>query len=106
MGRGMTEAVGLAVLAARFDAFVTLMDEREAAVGRALILQAAEYARRLEVLNHDREEGRHMQGTYLTLATYDAKHTELEKIIEVMRERVVVVEAVAKGAADVGNRLG
>lgn len=52
-------------------------DEYKKVAAKALDLQAAEYERRLDVLNHAHEEARSVLGTYLTRELYERAHGEV-----------------------------
>lgn len=59
-----------------------VLDRREvekelAAIARALELQAREYERRLEILNHAHEQARQVLNTYVTRDLYDRAHFEV-----------------------------
>lgn len=63
---------------------------------KALELQASEYQRRLDTLNHAHEEARRILGTYLTRELYDRAHSE---VVEAQRKydlRLVEIEARVK----------
>ena len=50
---------------------IVRLEERMAAIDKALVLQAAEYSRRLDGLNHAHEEARAVLNTYMTRETWD-----------------------------------
>jgi len=52
---------------------IVRLEERQVADRRALKLQAAEYGRRLDDLNHAHEQAREVQNTYVTTEKYEDK---------------------------------
>jgi len=57
---------------------------------KALELQAKEYERRLENLNHEAERLRSMASTYLPRELYEAKNKEIEIKIESLQKIVSI----------------
>jgi len=78
-------ATEVAVLRAELDALKKLSDERREADRDALKLQAAEYERRLAALNHEADQLRRMQATYLPREVYEAEARELRSRAEALK---------------------
>lgn len=60
------------------------LDLRLAAAEKALHLQAEEYSRRLDALNHEADRLRLMQSTYVPREVWDAEHRRLLSSIEAL----------------------
>ena len=52
---------------------------------KALDLQAREYERRLDALNHSHEEARQVLGTYIPREVYEHNHEQLRESMNVLR---------------------
>lgn len=71
--------------------------EREfAALAKALNLQAAEYERRLDMLNHAHEQARVVLGTYVTRELYERAHHEVVETGRKLEIRFTELEARVK----------
>lgn len=81
----------------RMDATDRLVEERFASLKLALDLQAAEVARRLEVLNGEAGRLDKMQQSYVPREVYDAKVGEIGK--ELQELRTYKAETQGKGFA-------
>lgn len=57
---------------------------------KATQLQAVEYSRRLDALNHEAEQLKRMHSTYLPREIYDANHRGLESKIDNIQRLVYV----------------
>jgi predicted ribosome quality control (RQC) complex YloA/Tae2 family protein len=80
----------------------TQMAERE----KALLVQAAEYERRLDSLNHAHEEAMRVQHTYVTADKYEdyieqARHAN-DASLERMNEKIAALENWRSKATGVG----
>ena len=61
----------------KISALKELLEAKIEALEQARVLQANEYARRLENLNGEAARLKEMQSTYMPRETYDARHEEL-----------------------------
>ena len=85
------------LLIQKIESVEKLNDERFVNQEKALTLQTAELARRLDFLNGEAERLRIMQMTYLPRETYDINHSDLNKRtteLEAYRERSIGQQAV------------
>lgn len=73
------------MLRAELEAERTLGAERRRHYKDALELQATEYERRLSALNHEAEQLRRMQATYLPREVYEAEARELRTRAETLK---------------------
>lgn len=71
----------LAVLAARLDAMEKLIDERRKHDEAALKLQAKEYERRLDHLNHAQHEADRRNANYISREVYESEIGALRKLV-------------------------
>lgn len=78
-----------------------LLEQRMDASDKALELQAQEYERRLDILNHDHENTKQVQLTYVSIAVYDAEKREwdnrvrnLEKFQNNLTGRLFIIGAI------------
>jgi len=78
-------ATEVAVLRAEFNELQKRLDERRDHDKEALSLQAKEYERRLAGLNHEAEQLRRMQATYLPREVYEAEARELRTRAETLK---------------------
>jgi GGDEF domain-containing protein len=69
-----------------------LFVEKLAARDAALVMQAKEYERRLEALNHEHEMLARMAGTYVSTVAYDADKEAVRLLAERTRERSETLE--------------
>jgi hypothetical protein len=67
---------------------IAILEERIAAGKEALILQAQEYQRRLDILNGEAERLKNMQETYLPRETYEANHKYLEEKMNTLQKYI------------------
>lgn len=67
-------------------------EEKFKALRQALKLQAKEYERRLEALNHEAEQLKNMQATYVSKEVFDrtndAKDQRYERIADELKEKI------------------
>jgi hypothetical protein len=72
---------------------IPVIEERikriEKATEKALRLQAKEYERRLEILNHEAIQLRDMQAKYVPREVFDSKHYELEQKIQINTDYIL-----------------
>lgn len=76
---------------------IEVIKERMLGNDKALLIQAAEYERRLDSLNHKAEEAARIQQTYLPREVFDGNNkavTErLQKFFEILDTRIKLMEA-------------
>jgi len=75
-----------------------LREEWARANERALLLQAAEYDRRLATLNGERQRQDQLQATYLTRAEYNLQHKILADMAQDNKEKLGRLESAGAGA--------
>lgn len=64
------------------------LEERQIAIEKAIILQAAEYARRLDVLNHAHEKAERIQNTYVTHDKFEDNQRAAQTARDVISNRM------------------
>ena len=69
---------------------IARLEEQLNGAKEALKIQAAEYERRLDILNGEAERLRQMQATYLPREVYDTQHESLEQRLEVVTKFMYV----------------
>jgi hypothetical protein len=69
---------------------LAILEERLQGAKEALKLQADEYERRLEILNHEAQQLKDMQTTYIPRETYEISHKSLEMKLENVQKLVYV----------------
>ena len=69
---------------------IAVLHEQIKSSDKSLLIQAKEYERRLESLNHEAERLRVMQATYLPREVYETHHKELKNKIEALQKLVFV----------------
>jgi len=70
------------VLAERIANLARLIEVQQTAADHAARMQATEFDRRLEALNHIREEMLHRDNTYLSREVYDEQHALMAARVE------------------------
>ena len=60
------------------DIDIAILKEKIKSAEKSLEIQAKEYERRLEILNHEAERLKSMQATYIRREMYDREHKYLE----------------------------
>ncbi len=73
------------LLCFKISALEKLMNEKFDSADDARILQAKEYERRLTALNHEADQLKSMQSTYLPRESYDIAHKELNKKVDILQ---------------------
>ncbi|MFA5409975.1 MAG: hypothetical protein WC343_14475 [Bacilli bacterium] len=87
----------------RIDAFIKLMDERFSHEKEALRLQAIEYSRRLDGLNHEAQQLKDMQTTYLPREVYDTQHQSLCHDVSNLKETRASLEEMKTIRSDIAG---
>lgn len=85
------------------DKKIAVLEERLTGAQDALKIQAREYERRLETLNHEAQQLKDMQAKYLPREVYEANYKETNTKIEALQKYIwigvgglLVIELVLK----------
>jgi len=89
-----------------------LTNEQFEALETARDLQAQEYARRLDLLNHEADRLRSMQATYLPREVYESQHDELADKVDNLQSfkdglttQLIEIKSIANSHEDMDKRI-